>query len=97
MPTRKTLEKRKRKNINDIPEVVKAVTDAVLNEAAGDEDASITITDTGVRVDYTNPSSHTKMTLYGACQTCAMEAFGELDTDMAFYCQQCWEQYSLLF
>ena len=85
--TRDTRER----NISNIPIVVQAVVDAVLVETTDDRDAGITCTDTGVRVDRINPSSHTEMTLYGTCQTCDMEAFGELDTEMAFHCQQCWQ------
>ena len=91
--SKKVRPKRER---DDVPKVVQAVVDAVLDDATGDEDANITITNTGAGVDHTNPSSPAEMTLYGTCRTCAMEAFGELDTEMAFYCQQCWEQHYLL-
>ena len=91
--SKKVRPKRKR---DDVPEVVQAVVDAVLVDATGDEDTNITITKTGAGVDHTNPNPPAEMTLYGTCITCDMVAFGELDTQMAFYCQRCWEQHYLL-
>ena len=91
--SKKVRPKRER---DDVPKVVQAVVDAVLDDGAGDEDANMTITNTGAGVDHTNPSFPADMTLYGTCRTCDMVAFGELDTQMAFYCQQCWEQHYLL-
>ena len=90
---KKVRPKRKR---DDIPAVVQAAVDAVFVDATGGEDTNITVTNTGAGVDHTNPNPPAEMTLYGTCLTCAMVAFGELDTQMAFYCQRCWEQHYLL-
>ena len=81
-------------NINAIPEVVQAITNAVLNEDAANDDKSTTITDMSDWVDYIDQSCQTScIYLYGTCQACAMRAYGRLDRYTVFYCQRCWQLY----
>ena len=87
---------RPKKERDNIPEIVRAVVDAVLVNPTGEEDTKITVTKPDAGVDHTNPKSPAEMTLYGTCITCDMVAFGELDTQMTFHCQRCWEQHYLL-
>ena len=91
-----TSKKVRPKREDDIPGIVRAVVDAVFDHATGEEDTNITITKPGAGVDHTNPKSPAEMTLYGTCMTCDMVALGELDTQMTFHCQRCWEQHCLL-
>ena len=87
---------RPKRERDTVPDVVRAVVNAVFDDAAGDEHANLTITNTRAEVDHNNPSFPAGMTLYGTCRTCEMVTFGELDAQMAFYCQHCWEQHYLL-
>ena len=89
---KKVRPKRERGNV---PEVVRAVVNAVFDDAEGDEHAKLTIMNTRAEVDHNNPNFPAGMTLYGTCRTCEMVAFGELDAQMAFYCQHCWKQHFL--
>ena len=90
--SKKVRPKRERGNV---PEVVRAVVNAVFDDAEGDEHAKLTIMNTRAEVDHNNPNFPAGMTLYGTCRTCEMVAFGELDAQMAFYCQHCWKQHIL--
>ena len=79
--------------INGMPNIVRAVMDAVFDGDAESDVAGITTTGMADSREYPIDSANTDMSLYGHCQFCGETAFGQVDEGRFFYCEQCWRRY----